>query len=453
MNNPITGWAADPAAAAASFVASPHVVGVVVAGIRGGEIEVAAAGQADVETGEALTPEHVLRPGSVTKVLTATLVMQCVDDGLVGLDDPVIAHVPGFRLADDGAADRVLVRHLLSHTSGIDANDRFVDLGDGDDAVARYVDGLADVGLLTPPGEVFSYSNAGIVLAGHLVARVRGTTWEEALRAHVLEPLGMTSTGFVNGRRQGDPDLEARLVRSHLAGPAGVQALPRVATEPQWTRALGPAGGWTVSTAGDLARFVRAHLGAEGGPALLRPKTLALMRQRVVDAPGGVHQMAGSALGWQTWQSGDLAYVRHAGAYDGQSTVIALDADRGAGVVVMTNSLNGHAAVSAVLDTVPVPWPAEPAPTDLSPYVGRYTSGTTGTVEITLAADGTGLVSRLSAFGDATAPIWPVDRGSFAGPGGACAFFGFDDDHGGRPEYLRFQMRVLRRERAREREG
>jgi hypothetical protein len=133
--------------------------------------------------------------------------------------------------------------------------------------------------------------------------------------------------------------------------------------------------------------------------------------------------------------------VRHSGAYDGQSTVVALDPAAAAGVVVMTNSLNGHAAVAGVLDSVPVPWAAEPAPADLSPYAGRYRSGTTGDLQIEVSPDG-GLTSTVVAF-DARGSIHPVDRGTFVGPGGSCAFFGFDA--AGVPEYLRFQMRVLRR--------
>jgi CubicO group peptidase (beta-lactamase class C family) len=441
MDNPITGWAADPAAAAEQFLASPHVVGVAVAGVRDGEVDTAVVGVADHETGEPLTADHVLRPGSVTKMLTATLVMQCFDEGLVDLDAPVVRYLPGFRLRDDRAADRVLVRHLLSHTSGIDATDLFVDTGDDDEALARYVALLAGVGLLTEPGAVFSYNNAGTCLAGHLVASVRGTTWEQALRTHLLDPLGMTSTGFVNGRRQGDEGLAARLARSHLAGPAGVTALPLVATEPQWTRGLGPAGGRTVSSAADLGRFLLGHLGGAGDvPPVLRPATAATMRERVIDAPGGVVQMAGSGLGWQTWQSGDLAYVRHSGAYDGQSTMIALDPVSSAGVVIMTNSLNGHAAATQVLDTVPVPWTEAPAPADLSPYAGTYRAQL-GEVVISVA-DGGGLQATMPAVG-ITAPIWPVDRGSFVGAGGACAFFGFDD--AGAPQFMRFQMRALRR--------
>jgi CubicO group peptidase (beta-lactamase class C family) len=246
----------------------------------------------------------------------------------------------------------------------------------------------------------------------------------------------------VTGHLAGDPALVARLARSHLAGPMGVTPLPAAAEEPTWTRGLGPAGSLTVTTAADLARFVLGHLGVTDGPPLLRPETAARMRRREIDAPGGVVQMAGSGLGWQTWQSGDLAYVRHAGAHAGQSTVIAVDPAEGVGVVVMTNSLNGHAAVSQVLDSVPVPWPSEPAPPDLSPYAGRYESAAFGIVEVEVGEAG-GLVARLPAFPGAGTPIWPIDRGSFAGAGGMCAFFGFDDV--GAPRYLRFQMRALRR--------
>lgn len=442
MDNPIKGWAQDPEAAAQQFAESPFVVGVSVAGVHEGRVNVAHAGVADHETGAPLTGAHVLRPGSVTKMLTATLVLQCADEGLVDLDAPVTRYLPDFRLLEDGAADRVLVRHLLSHTSGIDATDLFVDTGTEEGALGRYVALLADVGLLTEPGAVFSYNNAGTALAGHLVATVRGSTWEESLQTRVLDPLGMTSTGFVDGRRRGDAALADRLARSHLAGPMGVTPLPLVAEEPQWTRGLGPPGGWTVSSAGDLGRFLLAHLGGAGDvPPVLRPETLEAMRVRQVDAPGGVVQMAGSALGWQTWQSGDLAYLRHGGAYDGQSALLALDPSTGSGVVVMTNSLNGHAAAAQVLDAVPVPWTEEPAPADLSPYLGTYRAQAFGDVVVDLA-EGGGLQATLSSFGG-SAPLWPVDRGSFVGPGGTCAFFAFDA--AGAPQFMRFQMRALRR--------
>src|SRR4051812_11270828 len=107
MEHPIVMMATDPVGAAERLALLPQVVGVSIAGIVGDEIRVGAAGVADPETGEAVTTATRFRPGSITKLLTAALVLQCVDDGLISLDDPV----PGY--------DGVLVRHLISHSSGI----------------------------------------------------------------------------------------------------------------------------------------------------------------------------------------------------------------------------------------------------------------------------------------------------------------------------------------------
>src|SRR4051794_1986947 len=162
----------------------------------------------------------VLRPGSVTKLLTATAVLQCVDDGLLSLDDPVARWVPHI----DGA---VRVEHLLSHSSGLDAGDLFVDTGDDDDCLERYVALLCGVPQLFPPGHTFSYNNAGMVLAGHIASLARGATYEDVVRTGIIEPAGMASTSF------------------ELAGNG----------DPICSRALGPAGGTLACTAEDLVRF------------------------------------------------------------------------------------------------------------------------------------------------------------------------------------------------------
>src|SRR5687767_2839992 len=133
--------------------------------------------------------DDVLRPGSITKVITATAVLQCVDEGLLSLVDPVARWVPHIR-------PDVHVHHLLSHSSGIDAGDLFVDTGDGDDCLEQYVALLDGVGSLFEPGEACSYNNAGMVTAGHILSLVRGTTYEDAVRAHVFERAGMEGAGF-----------------------------------------------------------------------------------------------------------------------------------------------------------------------------------------------------------------------------------------------------------------
>jgi CubicO group peptidase (beta-lactamase class C family) len=181
MSNPLQRIAAHPAEAAERFAQSPLVPGIAVAGVVGGEVTVAAGGEATVDT--------AFRPGSITKVLTATLVAQCAEEGLLGLDDPLSSYVDGFD-------ERVEIRHLITHSSGIDAGDVFTDTGDDDGALGRYVELLQGADQLFEPGATFSYCNGGFALAGHVVALVRGATWEEVARRHLFEPLGMADSTF-----------------------------------------------------------------------------------------------------------------------------------------------------------------------------------------------------------------------------------------------------------------
>ena len=107
-----------------------------------GEIVDHATGTLNTATGVEATTDSVFQIGSITKVWTATLVMQLVDEGLVGLDEPVRTYLPEFRLADADAADAITVRQLLSHQAGFEG-DVFTDTGRGDDAVEKYVALLA----------------------------------------------------------------------------------------------------------------------------------------------------------------------------------------------------------------------------------------------------------------------------------------------------------------------
>src|SRR6266700_1489330 len=128
----------------------------------------------------------VFRIASVTKPFTATLAAR-----LLSLD------------ALAGVWPDVRVRHLLSHTSGYDSEcGDLARFGDGDDALDRLMRELPSVRRRLPAGEAWSYSNAGYWLAGWLCARRAGTTFEDALREHVLDPAGLESTSF------GEPTLE-----------------------------------------------------------------------------------------------------------------------------------------------------------------------------------------------------------------------------------------------------
>lgn len=364
MDDPIRDLVADPAATLERLLASPLTRGVSLAVADGDDVR--RAGDPDVAT----------RPGSVVKLLTAELVRRHVD-----LDDPVDRHLPGF--------DGVLVRHLISHTSGIDAGDVFVDTGGGDDAVERYVDVVRGSARLFAPGAAFSYCNAGFVIAARIVEVVTGRTWDDAVRDVVP-----------GARVEARPDLG-----------------------PVTTRGLGPAGGNLVCTAADLAAFVVEQLADPGAEVLRRLQAWA---------PGGVAEMVGPAMGWMVWRNAAQSSVRIAGAWPGCSAIIAADPPTRRALVAMFDVEPGVNAVTALLDAV------GPPPLDLERYVGEYASHA-ATFAIEPDGDG-GLRLR---FGEGTVPLSPGDGTTFASPMGPIAFHG--PDHLGRPQHLRWRMRTSTR--------
>ncbi len=128
--------------------------------------------------------------GSTAKTFTATAVMVLVEQGRIELDRPVRRYLPGLRLRDEHAAETLTVGQLLNHTAGWDGGDSWTDTGEGDDALERSVALLADLPQQFAPGTGASYNNAAFVLAGRVVEKVTGETFERALARLVLDPLG-----------------------------------------------------------------------------------------------------------------------------------------------------------------------------------------------------------------------------------------------------------------------
>ena len=101
--------------------------------------------------------------------------------------------LPGVRLGREDSAAEVTVRHLLSHSSGLDG-DIFTDTGRGDDCVEKYVALLADADRAFAPGAAYSYCNSGFVVLGRIIEVLDGRTWDASLRARLVEPLGLVDT-------------------------------------------------------------------------------------------------------------------------------------------------------------------------------------------------------------------------------------------------------------------
>jgi dipeptidyl aminopeptidase/acylaminoacyl peptidase/CubicO group peptidase (beta-lactamase class C family) len=340
------------------------------------EVALAASGVLNNDTRVATTADSAFQIGSVTKVWTATLVMQLVDEGLLDLDAPVAAVLPELRLADPELTATVTMRHLLTHTSGI-AGDVFDDTGRGEDCLQRYVASLADTGVGHPLGATFSYCNAGFVLAGRVIEKLTGKAWDTVLRERLITPLGLARTSTLP-----EEALLGRAAMGHTAEP-GEQ--PHIA--PAWglPRAVGPAG-LICSTAADVLAFARMHLtGGQSadGVSLLSPGSVAAMQEKQAELPTCRGAADSWGLGWMRFGWDGRGLVGHNGGTIGQYAYLRLAPELGLAVVLLTNG--GQAddlyqelfrEIFREVADIEMPAPPEPAasrpPIDPGRYVGSY---------------------------------------------------------------------------------
>ncbi|MGN9910044.1 serine hydrolase domain-containing protein [Phytohabitans sp. LJ34] len=236
------------------FRARHRVPGVAVATFDpSGPLATVARGQRSVEEPSApMRPDTLFRVYSVTKSLTATLIVQLAGEGVVDLDEPVVETLPRFRLRGDGGTARVTLRHLLSHQAGF-IPDAVTHDGCGRDPGAIGEAAHAEPArtpLVGAPGQVYSYSNLGFTVAGH-VAEVRGQrAFHDLFRERVAEPLGMTRTTH-------DPAVAMTypLLQHHVDRDGAL----RLAHAP-WVAAKHAPSSQCWSTVEDMARFGAMHI-------------------------------------------------------------------------------------------------------------------------------------------------------------------------------------------------
>jgi CubicO group peptidase (beta-lactamase class C family) len=218
------------------------------------------------------------------------------------------------------------VLQLLNHTAGW-MGDVILDTGDGDDCLEKYVAHMATLPQVTPLGESVSYNNASLSLAGHVLARVHGTTYEQAVRELVLTPLGLHHTfGFPKDI------MTMRFASGHHRGEDGTVGVARPWALP---RSGTPAGGWTA-TIGDQLQWARFHLG-QYGDDVLSAKGRARMQEPTAHMPGSA---LGDAVGisWLLSELDGAVLVGHGGTTIGQHSDFLLVPERGFGFACMTNS-------------------------------------------------------------------------------------------------------------------
>ncbi|GAB2855957.1 serine hydrolase domain-containing protein [Nocardioides pacificus] len=323
--------------------------------------------------------------GSITKTMTAVLVLQLVAEGRLSLDDTV-----GSVLGEVGYGDRT-VRALLAHSAGLQSEPdgpwwERSENGPFDALAAANDGGRPAVGT---EGS-FHYSNLAYGLLGEVVARLHGQTWWDALRERVLVPLGMDRTSYQAEGVHADGWSVHPYERTLLREP-----------HPD-TGAMAPAGQlWSTIT--DLGTWTRFLL--EGHPDVLG---LAALEQAFVPRSGELASGLAYAhgLGFQMFAGGSGTLVGHTGSMPGFVATCFVDRPRRQGVVALSNATTGMRAAALAVrllevlescePTIPAPWrPVDTVPEELAGLTGVWHWGYTPFVfELENGRTGVELVAR-----------------------------------------------------------
>ncbi|MFI5618574.1 serine hydrolase domain-containing protein [Streptomyces sp. NPDC051567] len=390
-------------------LADTHVVpGAQLAVYTGGEIVNAVAGLERCDGPRAVQPRTAFAYGSVTKVFTATLVLQLVSDGDLELDQPVSGFLAEFREPADARLASITPRQLLSHTSGLVADHELDEAGER--SLFRYAKSVAQLPLLDRPGNSFSYSNTGYSVLGRVVEEVTGLKWRDALQDFLLRPLG------VDLSIDHDSEGPARpLAKGHAVRPGQREAFPvDQFLPPTWT----PAGGLSGS-AQDLIALAQLHIGTglKAG-SLLEDEQRTEMHTAVrrADAFG----MADAwALGLGHYGSPGNRWLGHDGTVDGGTAHLRFHPGSGLAVALTTNATTGSSLWPDVVKElrtlgvdvgdhepdVPTPHPsasrAGTGPQGAERLVGDYGNGDT-VFSVRRHQDGIRLSDRTGLLADVT---------------------------------------------------
>ncbi len=334
------------------LMADQKVPGLAVALVDGDRaLWVEGFGYRDHQGGAPVTADTIFSVQSMSKLFTATAVMQAVAAGRLDLDEPITTYLPEFTVHSafqQHPERKITLRMLLSHTAGFTheapvGNNNQLDPGDFD----VHVRSISDTWLRFPVGTGYAYSNLGIDLAGYILERVEGTPFAEVMRDSLLGPLAMDHSTFDRTVIRSTDDRAVGHVDPYPAPPVDVPMT---------------AAGGLYTSAADLARFLRFQLsdGSIDGRVVLGPQWMDVMR--TVSAPSA-GAPAGYALGvirhrWNRWdQRPDL--FEHGGGGFGFISDLWWLPQLKIGIAILTNfqdhQLQGDLALSILADLVTEP--------------------------------------------------------------------------------------------------
>jgi CubicO group peptidase (beta-lactamase class C family) len=323
-------------------LASWKVPGLALAVVQGDEIlHMQGYGVRDVETRAPITPDTLFAIASVSKAFTAMGVALLVDDGLLEWDKPVRDYLPSFKLSDGYASDKMTVRDLLCHRSGLPRHDLawYGTTFDRD----KLIRNLAHLSFSHGFREIWQYQNLMYMTAGYLAGQIAGVSWEEFTQQRIFDPLAMRRSCFSAQVMQtmGDYATPYRIQRGRAEGEQDkLEAMPFYTDQ-----VMGPAGS-IHSCVADLAHWLIVHLneGRFAEKQFVSPGNLAQMHQpqMVMPVDGFAAKLLNTTistygLGWFVVPYRGYTLIHHGGNIDGFSTMVAFVPQEKIGVAVLTN--------------------------------------------------------------------------------------------------------------------
>ena len=332
-----------------SFVREQQLPGASAGVVFGGQLAWSAAvGFADLANGRDAAPDALYDVASITKTFTGTAVLRLHDAGSLHLDDPATRWLPELRdvISPFGPIDAITIRQMLSHESGLAAEPPGTDW-----AVPRY-EGIAartlarasKIAVTLPPNTAHQYSDLAYQLLGEIITRASGIPCPEYLSTQILEPLGMSQTGYPPFA----PDL-----RERQAGGYDWHALsdfldPAPDMPPVW------AEGGLWSCVEDLARWISFQLDAYQDHPTQETVLKAASRRRM-HTP---RYLAGDSwteawgISWFARRQADVTWIGHSGGVPGFTSTICFDPISQVGAIVLTNGMTGGVTIGAELAAV-----------------------------------------------------------------------------------------------------
>lgn len=295
------------------------VVGFVVGIVQNGRSQVIVYGETVRGSGVAPDADTVYEIGSVTKAFTGVLLADMLQQGLMKLDDPAQKYLPQSVKMPIAQGQAITLEHLATHTSGLPRLPENLSPADPTNPYADYstqmlFDFLNGHRIRRPPGED-EYSNLGMGLLGHLVARQSRKSYEQVLIGRICEPLGMADTCITLSANQ----------RERLAPPYDASLQP----DHNWDLDALAGAGAIRSTCRDMMTFIEANLADDD-----RPITQALQLSHRKQHTMSDGQAIG--LGWHIARDGITRW--HNGMTGGYHVWLAVVPSRNVGVVVLANT-------------------------------------------------------------------------------------------------------------------